>query len=137
MVPEDLHDTSLPEIRRRLGFSKHRIALIDGLERCLNYLGKLRVVEGVVIDGSFVTAKHEPDDIDLLVVPLNDRVSGPAFTRLAQELERSEEEFREQFGCDPYLVDGSDTEIYRQRLSFFSTDRDGNVRGLLRLRMPL
>ena len=137
MLPEGLYDTSLPEIRRKLGFAERRATLIDGLARCLNYWGKLRVVESVVMDGSFVTAKQEPDDIDLLVVPLNDSVSGPAFTRLAQELERSEEEFREQFGCDPYLVDGSDTEIYRQRLSFFSMDRDGNVRGLLRLRMPL
>ncbi len=137
MLPHGLYDASLPEIRRVFGFSVRRESLIDGLEQCLEHWGRLRVVESVIIDGSFVTAKHEPDDIDLLVVPANDRVSGPAFTRLAQELERSREEFREQFGCDPYLVDGSDTEIYRQRLSFFSTDHDGNVRGLLRVGMPL
>ena len=137
MLPHGLYDASLPEIGRVFGFSVRRESLVDGLEQYLRVWDRHRVVESVIIDGSFVTAKHEPDDIDLLVVPANDRVSGPAFTRLAQELEPSWEEFREQFGCDPYLLDGSDTTIYRQRLSFFSTDRDGNVRGLLRLRMPL
>ena len=137
MLPHGLYDASLPEIRRVFGFSVRRESLIDGLEQYLRVWDRHRVLESVIIDGSFVTAKHEPDDIDLLVVPANDRVSGPAFTRLAQELEPSWEEFREQFGCDPYLVDGSDTEIYRQRLSFFSTDHDGNVRGLLRVGMSL
>lgn len=135
-MPEGLYDTSLSEIRQELGFSGHRIALINGLERFLDYLERLQVVESVVIDGSFVTAKQEPHDVDLLVVPLSDVVSAPAFTQLALELDQSREELKEQFLCDPYLVDGSETEIYRQRLSFFSTDRAGNVRGLLRLRMP-
>ena len=136
MLPEGLYDATLPEIRRTMGFSVRRITLIDGLERFLDYLGKLQLAESVVIDGSFVTSKNEPGDIDLLVVPLSDRVSGSSFTQLAIEFDYSREEFKEEFLCDPYLVDGSDTEIYRQRLSFFSTDRAGNVRGLLRLGMP-
>ena len=95
MLPHGLYDASLPEIRRVFGFSVRRESLIDGLEQYLRVWDRHRVLESVIIDGSFVTAKHEPDDIDLLVVPANDRVSGPAFTRLAQELERSREEFRE------------------------------------------
>ena len=137
MLPEGLHDATLPEIRRRLGFSDRRAALIYDLERCLGYLGSFDVLESVVIDGSFVTDKQEPGDIDLLLVPRADRVLGLDFARLATELAQNRQEFKEEFGCDAYPVDGNDTEIYRQRLSFFSTDHDGNVRGLLRVGMPL
>ncbi len=137
MLPHGLYDASLPEIRRVFGFSVRRESLIDGLERCLEYWERLDVLECVVIDGSFVTVKQEPCDVDLLAVPRSDKITGQAFRQLAQEVNNDNEDFREEFYCDPHLVDGSDTEIYRLRLSYFSTDRNGNVRGLLRVGMPL
>ena len=86
MLPEGLYDTSLPEIRQTMGFSERRIALIDGLEGYLQVWDRHQVLESVIIDGSFVTNKVEPGDIDVLVVPKLEALHSRTFTELAHLL---------------------------------------------------
>ncbi len=57
------HEATLEELREKLGFSRRRRDLIDGLERALTLMGGCGV-RRVYLDGSFVTDKPRPGDID-------------------------------------------------------------------------
>ncbi len=137
MLPEGLYDTTLGEIRRTMGFSERRMALINGLESYLQAWDRYQVLESVIIDGSFVTDKVEPGDIDILVVPKLEVLHSTAFAELVQWLCYDRDATKEEFGCEAFPVEGIDSESYHERLAFFSRDRARNLRGLLRVRLPL
>ena len=137
MLPHGLYDASLPEIRRVFGFSVRRESLIDGLEQYLRVWDRHRVLESAIIDGSFVTGKLDPGDIDILVVPKPEALGSMAFADLVRRLCYDRVGTKERYGCEAFPVEGTDSESYRERLGFFSRDRDGNIRGLLRVRLPL
>jgi hypothetical protein len=62
-LPAGLHRASLAEIRQVLGFTVRRMELIAGLEWAAGRLFAAGVRD-LRIDGSFVTAKPFPGDID-------------------------------------------------------------------------
>lgn len=62
-LPAGLHEADLPEIHGALGFSDRRRWFIGSLERVDRDL-KGAGVRDLRIDGSFVTAKPDPGDID-------------------------------------------------------------------------
>lgn len=70
-LPPGVHSCTLQELAVRFrgtGFSGTRGRLLERLERYLRELRETALVDRVAIDGSFVTAKAEPNDIDLVVV---------------------------------------------------------------------
>ena len=136
-LPRGLHDASLHEIRRTLGFSDRRKALVDGLERYLRLWDRHQLLESAIVDGSFVTDKYEPGDIDLLVVLKPEALYARTLKDLVQELCSDRNEIKERFGCEAFPVTGSESENYQGWLDFFSKDRKGDIRGLLRVRLPL
>ena len=137
MLPRGLYDASLQEIRRTLGFNDRRKALIDGLEQYLCLWDRHQVLESAIVDGSFVTDKAEPGDIDLLVVPKPEALYTQTFVDLVGQFCLDRNETKETFGCEAFAVAGSDSKNYRDWLEFFSEGRKGGVRGLLRVRLPL
>ena len=70
-LPEGVHECSLVELEERFGRfqrSDRRSALFA---KFVEYLGEVRasgLATFVIVDGSFVTAKPEPNDIDLVLV---------------------------------------------------------------------
>src|SRR5215210_8643666 len=62
-LPPGVHDATLKEIRDKLGWGQRRKNLIDGLELALRLMGNCGI-ERVYLDGSFVTDKDRPGDID-------------------------------------------------------------------------
>jgi len=74
-LPEGVHDCDLAEIKLRFGSfqgSDRRAQLFAKLESFMAEAMAAGLVRTVLVDGSFVTAKPEPNDIDLiLVVPAN------------------------------------------------------------------
>ena len=137
MLPRGLYDASLQEIRQTFGFNSRRKALVDGLERYLRLWDQHQVLESAIVDGSFVTDKAEPGDIDLLVVPKPEALYTQTFEDLVHQLCDDRNETKDMFGCEAFPVTGSDSENYRGWIDFFSQGREGGVRGLLRLRLPL
>lgn len=134
-LPQGLHDTSIQEIRSALGFTPHRSRLIDGLDRFVHIWNASGFVDYAVIDGSFVTSKPEPGDIDMLLIPIDGAIESDGFVALS--LSYSQDRFftKNEFGCEAFVVYGEENLDYWIR--FFSHDRQGNVRGLLRLEFPL
>ncbi|MBK9387847.1 MAG: hypothetical protein IPN34_23775 [Planctomycetes bacterium] len=75
LLPQGVHACTLQELADRFrgtGFSGTRGRLVQRLERYLQELRETGLVAWVAIDGSFVTAKVDPGDIDLVVVLRSD-----------------------------------------------------------------
>ncbi len=74
LLPPGIHPCTLEELEGRFdggGFGSHRYELILRLRNFLTEVRKVTFVAWVAIDGSFVTAKEEPGDIDIVLVLSN------------------------------------------------------------------
>ena len=63
LLPTGIHEATWSEVVSRFGGSDRRLALLAGLNRALTVL-RSAGCKRVYIDGSFVTAKVEPEDFD-------------------------------------------------------------------------
>lgn len=63
LLPPGTHETNLAEVREKMGWSRGRRRLIDGLQKALELMADCGV-HRVYLDGSFVTDKNRPQDID-------------------------------------------------------------------------
>ena len=71
LLPTGIHDCSVIEVKDRFGkFQKsdQRCQLFSRLESFIEEVRKTKLIVEVIIDGSFVTSKDEPGDVDLVVV---------------------------------------------------------------------
>ena len=68
ILPEGIHNADFDQIRDRLGFNAHRGELISGLERTIEWVRAASPIEGLIVDGSFVTDKAYPGDIDAVAM---------------------------------------------------------------------
>ena len=71
LLPEGVHDCTLDEIREQFGSfqqSDRRCRLFERLESFVRAAKSSGLVVAVIVDGSFVTDKDEPSDIDLVAV---------------------------------------------------------------------
>jgi hypothetical protein len=71
MLPAGIHTCTLAEARERFGrfqSSDQRIRLFQRLEAFVAEAKASGIVQALIVDGSFVTAKLIPNDIDLGVV---------------------------------------------------------------------
>ncbi|HVC97173.1 MAG TPA: hypothetical protein VND64_26070 [Pirellulales bacterium] len=70
-LPEGLHACSMDEIRERFGTfqgSDRRQALYKRLDEYVREAWSTGLLESVIVNGSFTTAKEDPNDIDLVLV---------------------------------------------------------------------
>lgn len=76
MLPEGVWDCSLAEIEARFsGFDRTaaRRELFANLKAYFEEARGVGLIRAVFVDGSFVTDKPEPGDVDLIVVRANDK----------------------------------------------------------------
>ena len=65
VLPSGIHDCDLKTVRSIFCINMHRIKLVDNLELCFQDM-RLKLLQGsVIINGSFVTDKVHPNDIEL------------------------------------------------------------------------
>src|SRR6266581_4212971 len=71
LLPVGVHDCTLGEVRSRFGSfqgSDGRPRLFAKLEAFVAEARASQIVRSLLVDGSFVTTKPTPNDIDLIVV---------------------------------------------------------------------
>ena len=138
LLPAGVHETTLDEIRRRFGSfqgSDRRVELFKRLELWVSELRRSGFFAAVVVDGSFVTAKQAPEDIDLIVVlrPDHDWTADLGPSDYALVLRPA---LRRRFGFDVLLATdgGGDYERY---VEFFGRVREyvSMRKGLLRIEL--
>lgn len=71
LLPDGVHDATLDEVEDRFGRfqeTDRRVGLFATLREFVSALSAESLVEEIILDGSFVTAAADPNDIDLLLV---------------------------------------------------------------------
>src|SRR6266702_8505073 len=71
LLPEGVHDCTWPEVAERLcsfQSSDRRPELCRRLRQMVEELRRTNVALALLVNGSFVTAKAQPNDIDLILV---------------------------------------------------------------------
>jgi hypothetical protein len=108
MLPDFLEDGNLPidghphpctwrEVRERFGNGDHRAELLTKLHRLLKRAKDCRFLK-VIIMGSFVTARPNPNDFDLIWLT-DEEFEKDRLTSQCRELVESARS-RDRFGCD-------------------------------------
>src|SRR5947208_2455853 len=71
VLPEGVHDGTVEEVEARFGRFQKSDRRVRWTERLKQYLDAARrsgIIKAVIIDGSYVTNKDEPEDIDVIAV---------------------------------------------------------------------
>jgi len=136
-LPAGIYGVTMDEVRARLAqftTSDRRIMLFETLERFVATARQANVVTRIYLVGSYVTAKAEPEDIDLLVV----------YRAAMGTVELEQQQYnvihragvRRAFGyrLDVHPVrEGSPAE--QGLLTFFQSNRRGKLVGILEVKL--
>jgi hypothetical protein len=135
-LPEGIYDCTIDEAAERFGGFQGRSQrphLWDMFIELMREADACKLVDAVLVDGSFVTAKADPNDIDLvLVVSTNHDFSADFQPSEYNVLSRRR--VNRRFGFD-LLVARADSEEYRRYVAFFQQVRlePGRKKGILRI----
>jgi hypothetical protein len=120
VLPEGVHICTLEELDKTFGVFRRTDQRLNLMKKLRSYIDEARAAENaraVIIDGSYVTAKDEPGDIDLLLV-LKREVDLAEEMRPAEYNVQSRRMVKRLYGFDIFTaVDGS--EAYEEFVSFF------------------
>jgi len=138
LLPVRAHDCTLAEVRARFGAfqaSDLRSTLFARLEQLVHAMRASGFFEALLVDGSFVTAKPAPNDIDLIAVLR----PGHNFERdlpMSEYTLVSRALLRRRFGFDVIIAE-QESQLYKAYVEFFSLVRDDPAarKGLLRVRL--
>lgn len=136
LLPPGVHETDLEELREKMGWSRKRRELLEGLEEALELMSTGGVVQ-VYLDGSFVTDKDRPNDIDGCY-DLAEDVTAENLGRLAPIFPPNpggRAEAKRRFGVDFFPAAATELGSGQPFLRFFQTDREGRERGVLSVKL--
>lgn len=132
LLPPGVHQTNPGELKEKMGWSRKRRELIEGLEEALALMAACGVVRAY-LDGSFVTDKDRPNDVDGCY-DLAEDVTAEDLGRLAPIFPPSPSnraEVKRRFGVDFFPAAATELGSGQPFLRFFQTDREGRERGVL------
>jgi sulfur carrier protein ThiS len=138
ILPEGVHVCRLDEIKARFGSfqsSDRRPELFAKLEELIDELGKSSLIVALVVNGSFVTGKAAPNDVDVVIV-LGKGHDWQADLTPADYALLSHSRLRRRFGFD-VLVAEDDSELYWKYVRFYSQSRElpEAIKGILRIEL--
>ena len=136
LLPPGVHDCSIDEVLERFGVfneTDRRVDLGRRLSAFHQELLEANVAVALIVDGSFVTAKAAPGDIDVALVLRSDldlRVLVPPF----QYNPRSKGYVKKKYGFDFFFCFEGQDEILEPLLTYFSQTKEGiGTKGVLRI----
>lgn len=135
-LPEGIHETSLEEVRELFGrfrTTDWRPALFAKLSEFMIAARSAGLVAYVIVNGSFVTAKDEPADIDLILVVRPDHDFHADLKPFEYNV-LSRRRVRGRFRFD-ILVAPEGSVRYEQYVNFFQQvkERPGLRKGILKV----
>ena len=138
LLPVGLFDCTLPERQACFGTfrgSDQRVRLFTRLKELASAMRASGLFDALVVDGSFVTAKLAPNDVDLVAVLR----PGHDFERdlpMSEYSLVSRALLRRRFGFDAIVAE-QDSSLYRTYVEFFSRVREAPElrKGMLLVRL--
>jgi hypothetical protein len=134
-LPEGMHLASIEEFENRFAQfnrSDRRIRLFEKLDKLIADAKASSIVRRVIVAGSFVTAKAEPNDFDCILIlefsVLSKSLSASEYNLVSRRAAR-----RIYAGDVVAVLPGS--EQYFQYLDFFQTNRDGEKVGVVEINL--
>ena len=135
LLPPGIYNCDLEEIKQRLTYNQRRQQLFDGLQRYIDIWVGSQFLSEVYVDGSFVTAKDEPGDIDLLLVPTQEALAlqGTELDEMLRTYCIDRDFTKQEYGCEafPALPEANLVEW----LDFFGHDKINRPRGIIKVPM--
>lgn len=137
VLPPGVHACSLDEIQQRFGSFQGtdcRVQLYGALLRYTEEARRTGLVRALVIDGSFVTSKPDPGDVDLLVV-LSEQLPANDLPPFAYNV-ISKKKIRRMYPFDAFIAH-DDGPAYRELVAFFAQvkSQPGAIKGILRVEL--
>lgn len=129
-LPEGIHTCTLAEVRKRFGSfttSDYRIQLCDKLFELIADAKATRLVVEVIINGSFVTNKPKPNDIDLILVLKEGVKFSTDVTSFRDYVALSKKRLAKKYQFDVIVVP-IDSAAYNDAVSFFQRVRESERR---------
>lgn len=138
LLPEGVHDCTLDEIAVRFGRfqqSDRRVQLFVQLRELIEEERRAGLAVAVIVDGSFVTQKLEPGDIDLVIV-LPEGYNLGVELPLVQYNAISKTHLRRRYRFDVFVAI-EDSPEYKEWLALFQRDKWEYTRrkGILRVEL--
>ena len=136
LLPAGVHDVTVEDIRVRFGVfrgGEQRPILMAKLEAFIAEARSSEVIVEVLVDGSFVTAKPDPNDVDLiLIVPSAHDFAADLSPQAYNVL--SKRRVQRRYGFDLLVARRASLE-YGRWIEFFEQVRleTGRRKGILRL----
>jgi len=135
-LPPWIYDCTLAEVRERCGRfqgNDQRSRLFERLEGLFLAMQRSGLFEAFLVDGSFVTAKPAPNDIDLVAV-LRPGHNFETDLLMSEYSMVSRAILRRRFGFDVVIAE-RDSDLYKTYVEFFSRVRDNPEvkKGILRV----
>ena len=128
-LPPGIHPTTLDELETIFANTPERRPLFEGLKLALENLTSARV-HRVFIDGSFVTHKAEPNDVD----GCWEWHEGVDLNRLAPvflDFSNQRQAMKAKYGVDFFIADWVEAGSGLTFLQFFQRNRSDEPRGIL------
>ena len=132
-MPTGIHRATWDEIYRRFGTNAHRRELLEGLKIAL-YSLKRAGCKVVYLDGSFVTSKQFPNDVDCVWEPDGVDITRLDYAFLCTQPGRARQKVIFRGDYFPSFI--IETDSRRPFLEFFQTDREtGERKGIVEIRL--
>lgn len=138
-LPPGIYIATLSEVENKFGKSnKRRQLLMKGLKEVLK-LFKVADVSKVFVDGSFITDKEEPDDIDgcWSSIGVDETKLDPRFWDFedVEDFEIKRHEIKMEFGIDFFIAEIVEGGSGKPFPEFFQTNRDGEPKGIIQINL--
>lgn len=133
LLPKGVHPATLEEIRERFGDNEKREQLLTGLVEALRLL-RAAGCRRVYINGSFVTSKEQPNDIDACW-DING-VDADALDPVFFEFDNGRAAQKARFGAEFFPAQVPEGITGRAFLDFFQVDKQtGEPKGIIEIEL--
>ena len=132
-LPPGMHHATLAEFKERFVVfqrSDRRFHIFEHLQKLFDQAARSGIVRRIIVAGSFITAKPEPNDFDCVVV-LDPSIVGQPLRPFEYNLV-SRQRARRMFGGDVMPALDNSTAL-QEYLEFFQTTRDGKRIGIVEI----
>ena len=125
-------EMSLELLVKPFAGSQRREMLADRLFALLTEVANVCIFTEAWIDGSFVTDKEEPNDVDIILWHNTLPSISPRELRIYREL-RDDNLMMSRYRCDVYLAANGNGKLRRYWTNWFGYDRTQHPKGIIRV----